>query len=159
MPIECDPVLLKKHEQRDLNDIARSQSLPAGFLLRAKIVLLLADGLSYAVVAYKLDTSTRTVGKWKRRFLQARLDGFETKRPAPRPPIWLASSTDTSTRTPKTPNPSAGNTPTLHNAFVMCNSSPRQSIRGVAFSNPRMSLKWAKAEKVSLLGEDLLSKG
>ena len=28
-----------------------------------------------------------------------------------------------------------------------------------AFSNPRMSLKWAKAEKVSLLGEDLLSKG
>ena len=31
--------------------------------------------------------------------------------------------------------------------------------RPPAFSNPRMSLKWAKAEKVSLLGEDLLSKG
>ncbi len=29
----------------------------------------------------------------------------------------------------------------------------------LAFSNPRMSLQWAKAEKVSLLGEDLLSKG
>ncbi len=33
------------------------------------------------------------------------------------------------------------------------------ALAGGAFSNPRMSLKWAKAEKVSLLGEDLLSKG
>ena len=90
MPFEGDPVLLKKREQRDLNDIARSQSLPAGFVLRAKIVLLLADGLSYAAVAHKLDTSTRTVGKWKRRFLQARLDGFETKRPG-QPPRSLTA--------------------------------------------------------------------
>ncbi len=85
MPFESDPVLLTKHEQRDLNDIARSRSLPAGFVVRAKIVLLLADGLSYAAVAYKLDTSTRTVGKWKRRFHDARLDGFETKRPGQPP--------------------------------------------------------------------------
>ena len=45
--------------------------------------------------------------------------------------------------------------PTSSSAFAV--ELPRLSPR--AFSNPRMSLKWAKAEKVSLLGEDLLSKG
>ena len=38
-----------------------------------------------STVADKLDTSTRTVGKWKRRFLEARLDGFETRRPGQPP--------------------------------------------------------------------------
>ena len=44
MPLEADPIRLTKQQRMELNEIARSLSLPAGFVLRAKIILLLADG-------------------------------------------------------------------------------------------------------------------
>ena len=88
MPFEAAPFVLTSGQRRDLEEISRSQSLPAGFVLRAKILLLLADGLSYQAVAEKLDTSTPTVGKWKRRFLEQGLDGLETHRPG-QPPSKL----------------------------------------------------------------------
>jgi len=37
-----------------LSEIARSGSLPSGFVLRAKILLLLADGMGYAAIKDKL---------------------------------------------------------------------------------------------------------
>jgi transposase len=85
MPFQAEAVLLNATQKAELEEIARSQSLPAGFVLRAKIVLLLAAGRSYAAVAEKLDTSTPTVGKWKRRFLAQGLDGLETERPGQPP--------------------------------------------------------------------------
>lgn len=85
MPFQAEPIALDEEEHSQLEEIGGSQSLPAGFVLRAKIVLLLSGGWSYARVADKLDTSARTVGKWKRRFLQARLDGLETERPGQAP--------------------------------------------------------------------------
>jgi len=88
VPFEAAPFVLTSGQRRDLEEISRSQSLPAGFVLRAKILLLLADGLSYQAVAEKLDTSTPTVGKWKRRFLEQGLDGLETHRPG-QPPSKL----------------------------------------------------------------------
>ena len=90
MPFQSDPIELSRQQQADLEEIARSQSLPAGFVLRAKIVLLLADGWSYQAVARKLDTSTPTVGKWKKRFLEHGLDGLETHRPG-QPPSKLTA--------------------------------------------------------------------
>lgn len=47
MPFEGDPIELDAGQRSELSEIARSQSLPAGFVLRAKILLLLADGFSY----------------------------------------------------------------------------------------------------------------
>ena len=85
MPFQAEPIALDDEQRSQLEEISGSQSLPAGFVLRAKIVLLLSDGRSYASVADKLDTSTRTVGKWKRRFLGAGLDGLETERPGQAP--------------------------------------------------------------------------
>lgn len=86
MPFEAKPILLDDEQRAELEEISASQSLPAGFVLRAKIVLLLADGWSYPSVAEKLDTAVRTVGKWKRRFLEDGLDGLETERPGQTPP-------------------------------------------------------------------------
>ena len=85
MPFQAEPLVLDEQQRWQLEEINRSQSLPAGFVLRAKIVLLLSDGWSYAGIADKLDTTTRTVGKWKRRFLEAGLDGLETERPGQAP--------------------------------------------------------------------------
>jgi transposase len=85
MPFQTKPLVLDHHQRSELESISGSQSLPAGFVLRAKILLLLADGWSYSDIVEKLDTSTSTVGKWKRRFLAAGLDGLETERPGQTP--------------------------------------------------------------------------
>lgn len=85
MPFEGEPLVLTPPQRVELEDIGRSQSLPAGFVLRAKILLLLAEGFSYQAVADKLDTSTPTVGKWKKRFRSAGFDGLETHRPGQSP--------------------------------------------------------------------------
>jgi len=85
MPFQGERLVVKAAQKAELEEIARSLSLPAGFVLRAKIVLLLDAGLSYAAVAEKLDTTTPTVGKWKKRFLAQGLDGLETHRPGQAP--------------------------------------------------------------------------
>ena len=60
MPFEVDPIRLTKQQRMDLNEIARSLSLPAGFVLRAKIILLLANRSSYNTIKAKLDTTAPT---------------------------------------------------------------------------------------------------
>jgi len=81
MPFEGDQVRLSEPQRSELQEIARSAALPAGFVLRAKILLALADGLSYAAIREKLDTTAPTISRWKKRFLEQGLDGFETRRP------------------------------------------------------------------------------
>ena len=88
MPFRSDAVRLTKKRRSELQEIARSRSLPAGFVLRAKIVLALADGLSYEAIKSKLDTTAPTIARWKRRFVEGGLDGFETRRPG-QPPAKL----------------------------------------------------------------------
>jgi len=90
MPFEGDVVVLDKQERGELQEIARSGSLPAGFVLRAKILLLLADGVSYDAIKAKLDTTAPTISRWKKRFLQAGLDGLETHRPGQGPQTLTA---------------------------------------------------------------------
>jgi transposase len=53
---------------------------------RAQIVLLCADGLDNKKVARRLRTSANTVGKWRARFVEARLEGLldEPRPGAPR---------------------------------------------------------------------------
>jgi len=84
-PSRANRFILIPQQRSELEEIARSQSLPAGFVQRSNILLLLADGLSYHAVAAKLDTSTPTVGKWKKRFVETGLDGLETHRPGQSP--------------------------------------------------------------------------
>jgi len=88
MPFEGQSIQLNAQQQRELDEIARSQSLPAGFVLRAKILLLLADGFSYDAIKEKLDTTAPTISRWKKRFLEHGLDGLETNRPG-QPPSKL----------------------------------------------------------------------
>jgi transposase len=88
MPFEGASIQLTAGQRSELDEIARSQSLPAGFVLRAKILLLLADGIPYDAIKQKLDTTAPTISRWKRRFLEHGLDGLETHRPG-QPPSKL----------------------------------------------------------------------
>jgi transposase len=88
MPFEGERIELDLQQRSELDEIARSRSLPAGFVLRAKILLLLADGSSYDAIKEKLDTTAPTISRWKKRFLELGLDGLETHRPG-QPPSKL----------------------------------------------------------------------
>jgi len=54
-------------------------------VIRAKIVLLAAEGLSNDVIAVRLDTPRQIVSKWRKRFALARLPGLEAQPRGGRP--------------------------------------------------------------------------
>lgn len=51
--------------------------------LRARIVLLAADGKLNSQIALELGTDPQTVGRWRRRFARGRLAGIEQDAPRP----------------------------------------------------------------------------
>jgi transposase len=57
-------------------------------VVRAKIVLLAADGLSDVAIAARLDCTDRMVAKWRRRFAEEGLAGLD-ERPRPGRPRWF----------------------------------------------------------------------
>ena len=85
MPFEGQPIHLTDAQRDDLEEIARSSALPAGFVQRAKIVLLLADGVSARAVETQLDVSRPTIAKWRRRFLEHGVEGLTNRHRGRRP--------------------------------------------------------------------------
>lgn len=69
-------------ERRVLERFTRRHKTGQQLALRARIVLLCADGLSNMAVAQKLDTTRETVGKWRKRFIEGRVDSLHDE---PRP--------------------------------------------------------------------------
>src|SRR5919108_129456 len=76
------PLLLSMEERRELQSIAhRSRSAPA-LARRARIVLACAEGCDNHTVARRLRATPATVGKWRSRFVEDRLEGLDDE---PRP--------------------------------------------------------------------------
>ena len=69
-------------ERRELDDLARRRRTAQGLARRARIVLLAAEGLENKTIAVELGASADTVGIWRRRFAERRLEGLYD---APRP--------------------------------------------------------------------------
>lgn len=64
----------------------RKQKTPVGLAKRARAMLLLADGHSFAATARQVELRERHVRKWALRFVAAGLDGlYDKKRPGRRP--------------------------------------------------------------------------
>jgi transposase len=76
MPQTLADIVLTADERDALETLARAGRGRADLARRARIVLRLAAGDSYGVIARGLGESTRTIGKWKRRFLEARVAGL-----------------------------------------------------------------------------------
>jgi hypothetical protein len=83
------PIRLTREERRELEARARKYTLPYRDVLRAKLVLLAARGLSNDVIAARLDTPRQIISKWRHRFFDQRLAGLDEEprsgRPARRP--------------------------------------------------------------------------
>ena len=76
---------LTRPEREELRARARQYTAPYRDVVRAKIVLLAADGLSNDVIASRLDTPRQIVSKWRKRFSLARLPGLEEQPRGGRP--------------------------------------------------------------------------
>lgn len=69
-------VVLKKNEQIALEAMLRKRSIGQSIALRAKILLLCAQGLPDLRVAEQTGVTHATVGKWRKRFIEYGLDGL-----------------------------------------------------------------------------------
>src|SRR3982074_1626885 len=81
MSIDC--VVLGEDEQLELSRIAQSRSLPAGYVFRARLILMLAEGASFSTIKQRLGTTAPTISGWKQRFLASGMDGLDTSHPGP----------------------------------------------------------------------------
>ena len=73
---------LRPEEQRELTGRAARYTLPYCQVLRAKMILHAAEGLSNDQIAQRLDTRREVVSLWRKRFFEERLAGLE-ERPRP----------------------------------------------------------------------------
>src|SRR6201995_4526347 len=61
--------------------MSHSRSLPAGYVFRARLILMLAEGASFSTIKQRLGTTAPTISRWKQRFLAAGMDGLDTNHP------------------------------------------------------------------------------
>jgi transposase len=80
------PLKLSVEERNQLVSYRRRRNTAHGLATRAAIVLACAEGLDNKAVAERLHLSAATVGKWRSRFVESRLDGLldEPRPGAPR---------------------------------------------------------------------------
>ena len=76
-------VSLTSEQRVELERLVRGRRTEARLVLRAKVVVLAADGHTDLEIAERLGVMPRTAARWRRRFLQAGVAGLE--RDAPRP--------------------------------------------------------------------------
>src|SRR5258706_15335757 len=69
-------IALTKMEQTELSQRATSQSGGADEARRARLILLLDAGQTWAVIRDKLDCTDSFIDRWSKRFVQERLAGL-----------------------------------------------------------------------------------
>ena len=74
-------VVLTDAQRATLQRWSRGRSTPARLVLRAKIVLLAADGRMNKDIAAELHTAPKTVSLWRNRFADRGLAGIEKDAP------------------------------------------------------------------------------
>ena len=73
------PITLSTAEERRLQQIARQYTAPYCDVMRAKVVLLAAQGLQNKEIGERLVLPRQIVCKWRKRFFDERLAGLEER--------------------------------------------------------------------------------
>ena len=83
-------ITLSSQERKVLEARARQYTLPYRDVVRAKVVLLAAEGLENKEIGERLGMPRPVVSKWRKRFFRERLAGLEERprrgRPSAFPP-------------------------------------------------------------------------
>src|ERR1700683_1420627 len=90
-------VSLTGNQRSELSRIAQSRSLPAGYVFRARLILMLAEGASFSTIQKSLRTTAPTIIRWKQRFLASGMDGLDTSHPGQTASILTAKLRGTDT--------------------------------------------------------------
>jgi hypothetical protein len=78
-------IVLSRDEARELNRRANKYTLPYYQVVRAKMILLAAEGWSNDEIAATLHTRREIVSLWRKRFFEERLPGLEDQARPGRP--------------------------------------------------------------------------
>jgi transposase len=78
-------LLITESQREELAKWAQSRTLPAGDVFRAKLILALADGCTWAQIATTLRTTKKTIAMWKSRFEERGIAGLEPRHKGSRP--------------------------------------------------------------------------
>lgn len=78
-------ITLASEEQAKLEAVVRKYTSPYRDVIRAKIVLYAARGLTNDEIARRLDTPRQIVSKWRKRFFDEGVAGLEERARAGRP--------------------------------------------------------------------------
>jgi hypothetical protein len=92
MPRESPFDITLTVDERDiLEETVRTYTSPYIDVIRAKIILYAAEGLTNKEIGARLDTPRQIVSKWRKRFFEERLAGLEEQprrgRPGTFPPL------------------------------------------------------------------------
>jgi len=79
-------IVLTKEERDVLEEIARSFVEAHRDVVRAKVILALADGATVSAVSRRVELQRRIVRKWADRFVRKRLRGLDDAPRSGRPP-------------------------------------------------------------------------
>lgn len=78
-------IALSKNERHRLEQIARKYTSPYITVVRAKIVLMAAEGYDNKTIGERLHIPRQIVSKWRKRFYEHRFEGLEDAPRAGRP--------------------------------------------------------------------------
>jgi hypothetical protein len=81
-------IRLTKREAEILRRRARKYTLPYFQVVRAKMILLAAEGLENSAIAQELNTPREVVSLWRKRFFHERLKGLEEHSRPGRPRVF-----------------------------------------------------------------------
>jgi hypothetical protein len=84
-------VLLSDKEREQLEAMARKYTAPYFEVVRAKLVLLAAEGLQNKEIALRLDLPRQIVSKWRKRFCAKRIEGLFDQPRSGRPATFSPS--------------------------------------------------------------------
>ena len=79
---------LSAAEATELNRRATRYTLPYFEVVRARMILLAADGMDNDEIAARLDTRREVVSQWRKRFFKDRLAGLEERARPGRPRVF-----------------------------------------------------------------------
>ena len=72
-------ISLSSHEKKILQQMVHKYTSPYFEVIRAKAILLAADGLENKQIGERLDLPRQIVSKWRKRFFEERLGGLQDR--------------------------------------------------------------------------------
>lgn len=124
------PLLLSGNQRAELQSYVRKHNLPAAVAQRIRILLALADGLTYREIAETLSTTAPTISLWRKRYEREGIIGLGTIRPG-QPPSKLTPALRARILAKTRETPPDGSTHWSLRKMAVCIGVGRELIRKV----------------------------